>query len=143
MATDADLLWLLDTNTISELGRLHPSSGVVQRFTEGATAAAIPAIVWQELWFGVLRLPAGRRREELSRFVQSVAGSLPKLPYTEATAREHAQLRATQAAHGRILSEPDAHIAAVAIHHGLTLVTRNTRDFEGLPRLRLANWFDA
>jgi tRNA(fMet)-specific endonuclease VapC len=143
MATTAGLLWLLDTNTISELGRLHPSRQVVQRFTEEAQAAAIPAMVWQELWFGVLRLPAGRRREELSQFVQSVAGSLPKLPYTEATAREHAQLRATQAGRGRIVSEPDAHIAAVALAQGLTLVTRNTRDFEGLPGLRLANWFEA
>lgn len=143
MATTAGLLWLLDTNTISELGQLHPSRQVVQRFTEEAQAAAIPAMVWQELWFGVLRLPAGRRREELSQFVQSVAGSLPKLPYTEATAREHAQLRATQAGRGRIVSEPDAHIAAVALSQGLTLVTRNTRDFEGLPGLRLANWFEA
>lgn len=143
MATTAGLLWLLDTNTISELGRLHPSRQVVQRFTEEAQAAAVPAMVWQELWFGVLRLPAGRRREELSQFVQSVAGSLPKLPYTEATAREHAQLRATLAGRGRIVSEPDAHIAAVALAQGLTLVTRNTRDFEGLPGLRLANWFEA
>ncbi len=143
MATTAGLLWLLDTNTISELGRLHPSRQVVQRFTEEARAAAIPAMVWQELWFGVLLLPAGRRREELSQFVQSVAGSLPKLPYTEATAREHAQLRATQAGRGRIVSEPDAHLAAVALTQGLTLVTRNMRDFEGLPGLRLANWFEA
>lgn len=142
MASTAHLRWLLDTNTISELGRLHPSPAVVQRFTEEAAASAIPAMVWQELWFGVLRLPAGRRREELSQFVQGVAGSLPKLAYTEATARQHAELRASQAARGRVVSEPDAHIAAVAIAQGLTLVTRNTRDFESLPGLRLANWFE-
>ncbi len=35
-----------------------------------------------------------------------------------------------------------AQIAAIAISQGLTLVTRNTRGFEGLPGLRLANWFE-
>lgn len=141
MAASAGVQWLLDTNTISELARVQASARVVQRFTEHAQAAAIPAIVWYELWFGVLRLPAGRRQEELTLFVQNVAGSLPKLPYTDSTARQHAALRATQAARGRVLSEPDAQIAAMAIEHGLTLVTRNTRDFKGLPGLRLANWF--
>ncbi len=142
MEAGANLLWLLDTNTISELGRVQASRRVVQRFTEQAHMAAIPAMVWQELWFGVLRLPDGRRKVELSLFVQSVAGSLPKLSYDETTAREHAALRAQQAARGRVLGEPDAHIAAVAITQGLTLVTRNTRDFEGLQGLRLANWFE-
>ncbi|CAD5371741.1 Ribonuclease VapC [Rubrivivax sp. A210] len=141
MAAHDGLLWLLDTNTISELGRAQPSAQVVQRFTHEASACALAAVVWHELWFGVLRLPTGRRRDGLTHFVRSVAGGLPKLPYTEATARKHAELRAQLAAKGRILPEPDAHIAAVAITHGLTLVTRNTRDFKGLPGLQLANWF--
>jgi predicted nucleic acid-binding protein len=142
MAQGVDLYWLLDTNTVSELSRVAGSARVVQRFNEHARAAAIPAIVWQELWFGVLRLPTGKRRDELTLFIQSVAGSLPKLPYDGATARRHAELRAGQAARSRTLSEPDAHIAAVAITQGLTLVSRNTRNFEGLPGLRLANWFE-
>jgi tRNA(fMet)-specific endonuclease VapC len=141
MAAHAGLVWLLDTNTVSELGRAQPARTVVERFTSEASACAIAAVVWQELWFGVLRLPAGRRRDDLTHFVRSVAGGLPKLPYTDATARKHAELRAQQAAKGRILTEPDAHIAAVAITNGLTLVTRNMRDFKGLPGLQLANWF--
>lgn len=141
-ASAGKLLWLLDTNILSELGRQQPAGRVVQRFNQHEHACAIPAAIWHELWFGVLRLPAGRRKDELTEFVQSVAGSLQKLPYTEATARTHAELRASQAELGRVLSEPDAHIAAVAITQGLTLVTRNTRDFEGLPGLRLANWFE-
>ncbi|PMY00533.1 VapC toxin family PIN domain ribonuclease, partial [Pseudomonas sp. GW460-13] len=35
----------------------------------------------------------------------------------------------------------DGQIASVAIAHGLTLVTRNTKDFSELTGLRLANWF--
>lgn len=33
-------------------------------------------------------------------------------------------------------------MAAIAMAHGTTLVTRNTRDFAGLSGLRLVNWFD-
>ena len=142
MARANTLLWLLDTHIVSELGRLQASARVVQRFTEHAHEAAIPTVVWHELLFGVLRLPDGRRKRDLSRFVHSVAGGLPKLAYDEAAARQHAELRVVCAARGRVLSEPDAQIAAVALCHGLTLVTRNTRDFGGLAGLRLANWFE-
>lgn len=143
MAAGRSLLWLLDTNIVSELARPQASPHVVQRFAAHAHEAAIPAIVWHELLYGVLRLPSGRRQDELTRFVHAVAGSLPKLPYDEQVARQHAELRAAQASQGRALAEPDAQIAAQALAQGLTLVTRNTRDFQRITGLRLANWFDA
>ncbi len=34
----------------------------------------------------------------------------------------------------------DLHIACVALSHGATLVTRNTKDFAGIPNLKLGNW---
>lgn len=40
---------------------------------------------------------------------------------------------------GRVLSIPDAIIAATAIGHGLTLITLNREDFEGIPGLSLAS----
>jgi predicted nucleic acid-binding protein len=46
-------------------------------------------------------------------------------------------------AHGRTInhtySQPDLILAATAIEHGLTLVTRNTNDFVGLPGLSMLN----
>lgn len=134
--------WLLDTNIVSELARARPSAAVCLRFNSHELELAIPAVVWHELLYGVARMPAGQRRENLAEFIEQVAGALPKLPYDAAVARVHAELRASGAARGRILSEPDAHIAALALTHDLRLVTRNTRDFADIPGLRLENWFD-
>jgi tRNA(fMet)-specific endonuclease VapC len=134
--------WLLDTNIVSELARERPSAEVMRRFAQHEHELALPAVVWHELLYGVARLPAGQRRELLSNFVEQVAGALPTLAYGAAVARVHAQLRADSAARGRVLSEPVAQIAATALAHGLTLVTRNGRDFEGIAGLRVENWFE-
>lgn len=143
MTAHASLRWLLDTSVISELARPEPSAAVVTRFAAHAHEAAIPMVVWHELLFGVLRLPDGRRKDALLRFVHTVPGALPKLPYDESAARAHAVLRVSQERRGHPLAEPDAQIAAHAIGSGLTLVTRNLRDFQGIDDIQLQNWFNA
>lgn len=135
--------WLLDTNVISELAREQPNAGVMQRVAAHERELALPAVVWHELLYGVARLPAGQRRQRLSDFVEQVAGALPTLAYDAAVARFHAVLRADSAARGRVLCEPDAQIAATALTHGLTLVTRNVRDFDGIAGLQVENWFES
>lgn len=115
----------------------------MRRFAQHEHELALPAVVWYELLYGVARLPAGPRRERSSDFVEQVAGALPTLAYDAAVARVLAQLRADSAARGRFLCEPDAQIAATALTHGLTLVTRNGRDFEGIAGLRVENWFES
>ena len=73
--------YLLDTNVLSELARPRPDDGVLARLEEVADDAAIAAVAWHELRFGVARLPAGRRREALSAFVTGLASRFPVLPY--------------------------------------------------------------
>ena len=36
----------------------------------------------------------------------------------------------------------DVKIAAICLTHDLTLLTRNVRDFDGIPSLRIDNWVD-
>lgn len=135
--------WLLDMNIVSELARERPSAEVMRRFAQHEHELALPTVVWHELLYGVVRLPVGQRRQRLSDFVEQVAGALPTLLYDAAVARLHAQLRADSAARGRVLCEPDAQIAATALTHGLTLVTRNGCDFEGVAGLLVENWFES
>ena len=143
LSTDLSALsYLLDSNVVSEMARPRPHQGVVRRYQTHHAEAALPAPAWHEVQYGCLRLPAGQRREFLQGFLNQVVGALPKLPYDAAAALVHAQMRAQSEARGRVLPMLDAQIAAIAISQGLTLVTRNTRDFEGLPGLRLANWFE-
>jgi tRNA(fMet)-specific endonuclease VapC len=133
--------WLLDTNIISEAIRPRPEVAVMENLARYDGELAIPAPVWHELRYGWLRMPDGQRKDAVGRFVQEVVGTLPILPYDGAAARIHAELRQSREQAGFTLPFVDGQIASIAIAHGLTLVTRNTKDFAELAGLRLMNWF--
>ena len=133
--------WLLDTNIVSEGVKPAPDAGVMANLQRYAAELAIPAPVWHELRFGWLRMPDGRRKDVIGLYIQRVASQLPVLPYDETAARIHAELRDRQERAGKPLPFVDGQIAAIAMANGLTLVTRNRRDFEGLPGLRVVDWF--
>ncbi len=137
------IAWLLDTNVISEAVRAAPNVGVMANLAQYQGELAIAAPVWHELRYGWLRMPPGQRRDAIGRFVQDVVGDLPVLPYDAQSARVHAELRALRERQGQTLAFVDGQIAAVAIAHGATLVTRDIVDFANLPGLRMVNWFDA
>jgi tRNA(fMet)-specific endonuclease VapC len=136
------LRWLLDTNVLAEPLRPLPAASVMQRLAAHETEIALPVTVWQELNYGWLRMPEGRRRERIGSYLQSTVAPLPVLPLDAHAARIQADLRAQADRSGRPIDYPGSEIAAIAIAHGLTLVTRNTRDFEGRPGLQVANWFE-
>jgi len=134
--------WILDTNVLSEATRPTPHAGVMANLSRFESELTLAAPVWHELRFGWLRMPAGQRRDAIGRFVQDVAGQLPVLPYDAQAARIHAELRIQREQSGQTLAFVDGQIAAIAIAHGATLVTRNTRDFAGLTGLRMVDWFE-
>lgn len=133
--------WLLDTNTISEAARPHPHTYVMEQLARYGNELVLAAPVLHELRFGWLRMPQGQRRDAIGRFMQDVVSQLPVLPYDAASARIHAELRTQREQIGQTLPFVDGQIAAIAIAHGATLVTRNTRDFQNLNGLRLIDWF--
>jgi tRNA(fMet)-specific endonuclease VapC len=135
--------WLLDTNVLSEATRPAPDAGVKAALTRHAGELAIATPVWHELRFGWLRMPEGKRRDAIERYLTDVVGSLPMLPYDAAAARIHAEIRADREEAGVALPFVDGQIAAITIAHGLTLVTRNQKDFVSVPGLRTTNWWSA
>jgi predicted nucleic acid-binding protein len=62
------------------------------------------------------------------------------LPLTQVAAERWGVLEAERQRAGRPLQVPDAQIAATAIEHNLTLVTRNGKDFDGLDLRILSPW---
>ncbi len=135
------LRYLLDTCVVSSPISRQPNPGIVTRLEAQSEHCAIASPVWQELTYGLLRLPAGRRRDTLERYLHDVVlASFPILPYDAAAARRHATLRARLEAAGRPAPYVDSEIAAIALVHGLTLVTVNTRDFAAMEDLTVEDW---
>ena len=135
--------WLLDTNILSEAMRPLPNQSVMSMLARFDGELAIAAPVWHELRYGWLRMPEGQRRDAVGRYVQEVVAVLPVIPYDMTAARIHAELRNSCERQGQNLPFVDGQIAAIAMSHGLTLVTRNTKDFAGVVGLRFENWFDS
>ena len=124
---------LLDTNVVSELFRPVPHPGVIV-FLREARRALLPVVVLHEVDYGVLRLPPGRKRDELAGFVGEITASFQGriLDLDPVRAREAARIRAEAERGGRILRLADALIAGTARAESLPLATRNVRDFAGL-----------
>jgi tRNA(fMet)-specific endonuclease VapC len=62
------------------------------------------------------------------------------LAFDDACAAKCAEIRRALERKGEAIGPHDLQIAAIALHHGLTLVTHNTREFGRIPSLRLDDW---
>jgi len=126
--------WLLDTNILSELRRPKPEAKVV------AFVAAQPldllyvsAVTFAEIRFGIERVDDATRRAELGDWlVHKVRPMFDQrtLPVGEDVMFKWRLLVEDGRKTRHTYSQPDLIIAATALHHGLTIVTRDTRDYE-------------
>jgi tRNA(fMet)-specific endonuclease VapC len=136
------LIYLLDTNIISELESIEANPNVVSRFRVNQAQLALASTSLHELLYGYHRLPDSKRKQRVGFFIETTVRNLiPILPYDEAAARWFAIERARLSQIGRMPSFPDGQIAAVAATQNLILVTRNTADFTDFAGLRVENWF--
>ncbi len=115
--------------------------GVEEKLREHGGECAIGAPIWHELRFGVLRLPRGKKRSGLERWLDEVVvATLPILPYDERAATWHAEERARLERAGRTPPFVDGQIAAIAATCGLPVVTANLDDFKWFKGLTTLNW---
>lgn len=99
---------------------------------------ALSVVCLEEIFFGLAWKPNARIRSWFEEFLEQYC---LVLPVSGKIARHCALLRGQLRARGKIRSQADMLIAATAQLHQLTLVTRNTRDFEEC-RVALLNPFD-
>ena len=118
--------FLLDTNIVSELTKRCPNPGVTA-WAATVTDQQLSAISVDELRFGMARRPDARIIDWLEQYLRQHQ----VLPVTREIAERAAAMRGDFARKGIVREQVDMLIAATAQHHNLTLVTRNTRDFEG------------
>jgi predicted nucleic acid-binding protein len=122
--------YLVDANVLSEPTKPTPHAGVVGWLRRNEREIVVEPVVLGEIRFGILLLPRGNRRVRLERWFDEGIRRVHCLPWEAETGLRWAQLLATLRSSGRAMPVKDSLIAATALVHGLTVVTRNRVDFE-------------
>jgi predicted nucleic acid-binding protein len=134
-------VYLLDTNIVSEIVKPIPDGVVMTKLT----AQRPDRLFASEMTRFELREGALRRADAAALWERIQAQVLPLvnwLPVTRPIAETAGEIAASLRKMGRPPKGPvDPLLAATASVHGLTLVTRNVRDFEYVPHLVIENWF--
>jgi len=127
------LRFLLDTMVVSEPAKPTPSASVIEWLAfQVAPDLAISVLTVGEIARGVGRLPPGKRKSALQKWLET---SLPAqfddrvLPINVDVGRTWGELTAEADASGRPLPVVDGLLLATAKVYSLTLVTRNVEDF--------------
>jgi toxin FitB len=123
-------MFLVDANVLSEATRPEPEPKVLDWLALHEREIAVDPIILGEILFGILLLPVGKRRARLERWFQGGVERLHCLAWEAATGLRWARLLAELRAAGKSMPVKDSLIAATALVHGLTVVTRNRSDFE-------------
>ena len=126
--------WLLDTNVLSELRRPKPEPKVVSFVADQPLDSLhISIVTLAEIRFGIEILPNVTRRSELNDWLaHKVRPMLEQrvLPITEDVMLKWRLLVEEGRKAGHTFSQPDLIIAATAQHHGLTVASRDTDEYE-------------
>jgi predicted nucleic acid-binding protein len=137
--------FLIDTNVLSEYRRARGPDAGVKRWLETTDLQSQYAsvITLAEIQKGIELLAEGKHRTQLEAWLKQdleawFAGRV--LPVDRNVAARWASLVAHGVRTGRALPTVDSLIAATALAFDLTIVTRNTRDFEGIGATTFNPW---
>jgi predicted nucleic acid-binding protein len=136
--------FLLDANCISEVVRQKPDPHVmlwIEAAEEGLLYLSV--LTLGEIRKGLAALPQGKRRSRLETWLEvelqaRFSGRI--LSIDSAIADRWGLLAAAAKIKGKPLSAIDGLLAATAIHHNLTIVSRNVADFRNTPAPVVNPW---
>ena len=117
---------LVDTNVISELVRRTPHRGVAA-WANTVGRISVSVVTIEEIAFGLAWHPNARVVQWFDRFFEE---QCLVIPVSKEIAKRAGHVRGSLRSEGKTVTQADALIAATAELLGLTLVTRNARDFE-------------
>lgn len=126
--------WLLDTNVLSELRRPKPDARVVA-FVSGQPLDLlyVSAVTFAEIRFGIELIKDAGRRMELNEWLEHKLRPMFEdrvLEISEDVMLKWRLLVEEGRKRGHTFSQPDLIIGATALHHGLTIVSRDVSEYE-------------
>ena len=129
--------YLLDTNTCIRFLRQRHLRLVERVRSHSPSQVCVCSVVVAELFHGSERSehPASNR-EKILAFLRPFVS----FPFDDKAAVVHAAIRRRLEAAGTPIGPYDSQIAAIALVHGLTVVTHNTVEFARVPELKLEDW---
>jgi predicted nucleic acid-binding protein len=102
----------------------------------------VAAQSWGELYYGIYKMPLGKRRNYFENWLDELIAAYRDETcfFDTESAQIWGRLLAQQRALGSERPAIDLQIAATALRHGLPIVTRNTKHFEGLGLTLINPW---
>jgi predicted nucleic acid-binding protein len=138
--------WLLDTNVLSELRKPRPAAKVVAFVgAQPLERLYVSAVTFAEIRFGIEQVADLHQRAALGHWLNARLRPMFEnrvLPVSEDIMFKWRLMVEQGRKTGITFSQPDLIIAATALHHGLTLVSRDTGGF-GKTGVPLVNPWDA
>ena len=132
---------LLDTNIVSELPKLRPNPNVLAYLSsQPLQHFFLSTLTIAEIRYGILNAQGKHRQRQLEAWLEDEVRKVFEgriLPITEAVLVRWRVLMEQGRKTGRTYSQPDLILASTALEHDLTFITRNTRDFVGIPGLHV------
>lgn len=134
---------ILDSNVVSEVMRPQPEARVITWLDrQPRTSLWITTITIFEVRFGLLSMPAGRRRD---LYIQGFENFLTRndervLSFDAEAAEQASALMASRKTKGLPRESRDTMIAGIVLSHHATLATRNVRDFEDMGAKVINPW---
>jgi len=134
---------VLDTNVLSEPLKTRPDLKVLAWLdAQAAETLYLSTISYAELRFGVLKMPDGKRRNDLAAQIDRALELFKDrtLEFNVKAAEQLAQIGARCMKIGKPATAPDAYIAAIAAAHGFSVATRNVDHFKHTGVLVINPW---
>lgn len=128
----------LDTNILIALQKLERQAFVHYQRALLLEPIVIPSVVRYEARRSLLDPQFSRRLGRLDTLFSGHAVLDVDTQTADVAANLHHQLRLA----GALIDDADLLIAATCVHHGATLVTRNTSHFQRIPGLQLVDWLE-
>lgn len=135
--------YLLDTCVLSELVKPLPNGGLLDWLNATPNDRLfLPSLTIGEIRKGIVKMPNSQRKTHLTQWLEQLISDYQNriISVDLAVAQTWGNLQGNAEANGRPLASIDGLIAAIAVTHHLTVVTRNEKDFTATSVRLLNPW---